>query len=102
MGKNPYTDVFFSNNPCKKKVVVSHHAPSIRSLTNDQKQDKIYSAYASNLEELIVKHKPKYWIHGHLHTSQNYKIEYTTVISNPRGYASSPNPNFVDSLIIKV
>lgn len=56
------------------------NAPSIRSLLEIFKNDPVTSAYASNLEELISKYNPLYWIHGHIHNPVRYKIEEAEVI----------------------
>ena len=48
-----------------KNVVITHHAPSIRSLTEAYKNNPVAAAYASDLEGFIEKYKPLYWIHGH-------------------------------------
>jgi len=54
------------NQSCSSKnVVVSHHAPSKRSLPEKSKNNIISAAYASNLEGFIDTHKPDYWLHGH-------------------------------------
>jgi Icc-related predicted phosphoesterase len=67
-------------------VVVTHHAPSGLSIPDRYKEDRVSAAYASRLEELILRCEPQLWIHGHQHTSSDYKIGTTRVVSNPRGY----------------
>ena len=83
-------------------VVVTHHAPSRKSVLEHYKEDIISSAYASNLESVIEKHNPKYWIHGHLHNSSNYTVGKTQVVCNPRGYSGERNADFDDNFIIEV
>src|SRR6187402_2222953 len=51
----------------EKNIVVTHHAPSIKSIPAQLKEDIVTSAYASNLEAVILKYQPQYWIHGHIH-----------------------------------
>jgi predicted MPP superfamily phosphohydrolase len=48
------------NSKALKNIVVTHHAPSIRSVPEQYKEDPITSAYASNLEDFIVEHQPLY------------------------------------------
>ena len=69
--------------------VVSHHAPSLNSINEKYKNDfHMNGGYASDLSDLILDNPQiKYWAHGHIHTTQNYKIGETTVLANPRGYA---------------
>jgi Icc-related predicted phosphoesterase len=67
-------------------VVVTHHAPSIQSVDISYKGDRLNPAFASNLEDFILKFQPKLWIHGHCHNVSDYAIDKTRVICNPRGY----------------
>ncbi|MGI0117816.1 metallophosphoesterase [Zooshikella sp. RANM57] len=84
------------------QIVVSHHAPSIHSIPRHQRQDYINAAYASNLDWLIKKRQPNYWFHGHIHRSQDYMIGNCRVMSNPRGYPISVNPEFNEQWVISV
>jgi Icc-related predicted phosphoesterase len=49
---------------------------------------------------------PRYWLHGHVHTSLDYTIGDTRVICNPRGHpgprGTRENPNFDPHLTIDV
>ncbi|MBY3355152.1 metallophosphoesterase [Rhizobium laguerreae] len=67
-------------------VVVSHHAPSHRSISAEFRDDPLSPCYASDLEELIDETQPTAWIHGHVHHHCDYMIGDTRVIANPRGY----------------
>lgn len=79
-------------------IVVTHHAPSLKSVPKRYRSDIVSAAYASNLESFIEDHKPDYWLHGHLHSSSSYQIGLCTVVCNPRGYEDELNelfdPNF--------
>lgn len=76
-------------------VVITHHAPSFRSVSDEFKCDELNGAYASNLDELIYTTKPSYWIHGHMHNSNDYTINHTRILSNPYGYHNHAiNPEF--------
>jgi Icc-related predicted phosphoesterase len=90
----------FSKNRGKKNIVITHHAPSSKSLLARNKNKQISSADASNLDFLIDKFAPDFWIHGHLHSSSDYHIGHTRVICNPRGYIDARNKDFIDELII--
>ncbi len=70
----------------ERVVVVTHHAPSSRSLAPGQYGSRFAPLYASDLECLMDEHRPHLWIHGHTHAAVDYKIGSTRVISNPRGY----------------
>ncbi|PWG78420.1 metallophosphoesterase [Pararcticibacter amylolyticus] len=85
-----------------KNVVITHHAPSIKSAPELYKNDPVTSAYASDLEELITIYKPLYWIHGHIHTPARYKIDQTEIICNPHGYIDEAYNGFDKELIIEI
>lgn len=84
-------------------VVVTHHAPSRRSIPPRYAEDRTSAAYASDLEWLILEGRPDVWIHGHIHSSQDYRIGATRVLCNPRGYwPTELNPDFQEKLLIEV
>lgn len=89
-------------SPTKKNIVVTHHAPSPKSIPDQFKDDIISSAYASNLEPMILKYQPQYWIHGHIHTPIRYEIGGTKVICNPHGYMNEPYNGFDKKLLIEI
>ena len=64
-------------------IVITHHAPSFKSCNTDYEGN---TAYATDLSDIILDNKPKYWIHSHLHDRVCYKIGDTTILSNPYGY----------------
>ena len=85
----------------EKTIVVTHHAPSARSVPEFFKDDLVSAAYASHLDELVEASGAAYWIHGHIHTPQTYEIGSTTVLSNPRGYPDE-RTGFDSQLVIEV
>jgi len=82
-------------------VVVTHHAPSARSLSPRYAQDPVSAAYASNLDALVEELAPTLWIHGHTHYCVDYTIGPTRVISNQRGYRDE-GFGFVSDLVVEV
>jgi predicted phosphohydrolase len=70
-------------------VVVTHHAPSARSLPADDVDDLLSTAYASNLDDLVASSGASLWLHGHIHEARDYEIGGTRVLSNPRGYVET-------------
>jgi len=70
-------------------VVVTHHAPSIQSIVDRYRADPVSAAFASNMDDFILEHQPRLWIHGHTHESFDYEIGKNRVVCNPRGYAST-------------
>ncbi|MCJ9691356.1 metallophosphoesterase [Rhizobium sp. PRIMUS64] len=69
-----------------KTVVVSHHAPSVLSISDDEKGGDLSAAYASDLAGLILEHAPTLWVHGHVHHSCDYNVGSSRVLCNPAGY----------------
>jgi Icc-related predicted phosphoesterase len=69
-------------------VVVSHHAPSPRSLRPGWQTDLMSAAFASDLECLVERYAPVTWIHGHVHAALDYRLGLgaTRVLCNPAGY----------------
>jgi Icc-related predicted phosphoesterase len=86
-----------------KVVVITHHAPSHRSLPGGQLGSDWDPGYYSPLDNEILNGGPDIWIHGHVHESNDYTIGNTRVLSNPRGYiGDSLNPKFEDSWLIRI
>lgn len=83
-------------------VVVTHHAPSVRSLPKYRAQEAASAAYASNLDHVIEEYAPAVWIHGHLHNSSDYHVGDCRVVCNPRGYAGEENSEFMPACYIEV
>lgn len=86
----------------KTNIVVTHHAPSIQSISETKRDDFLASAYASNFEDTIMQYQPRYWIHGHIHTPCQYKIGETQVLSNPHGYIDEKDNGYTKELLITV
>lgn len=81
-------------NDRENVIVVTHHAPSARSIPPHLKESEINPAYASNLDEFILEYQPLAWIHGHVHTPVQYDIGDTRVLANPRGYTHQRDNGF--------
>jgi hypothetical protein len=69
-----------------KTVVVTHYAPSLHSLPAKKQHLPKGCRDASNLEWLIGKYKPDYWLHGHTHHNVDYQLDQTRILTNQRGY----------------
>jgi len=84
-------------------VVVTHHAPSARSLLDGHEEDPWSPAYASHLDDLVEASGAALWCHGHTHRSLDYRIGGTRVVCNPRGNpAGRLNRDFRHDLVIKI
>lgn len=85
----------------KKVVVVTHHAPSFRSVPEDYTRDIVSAAFASHLDELVEASEAAYWIHGHNHGTSDYCIGKTRVVANPKGYPGETT-KFKPGLVVEV
>lgn len=86
-------------------VVVTHHAPSLQSVHPGDRTDVSAAAYASDLEGLIVRHRPELWVHGHIHHASDYAVGDTRVVCNPRGYQSeswAERTGWDETLVVEV
>ncbi|WP_342644464.1 metallophosphoesterase [Mucilaginibacter sp. CSA2-8R] len=83
-------------------IVVTHHAPSARSIPDVYRDDLVSAAYTSNLEYFITKHQPDYWVHGHIHQPSRYTIGKTVILCNPHGYIHDRDLGFDPKLMIDV
>lgn len=95
--------------PC---VVVTHHAPTLKSIAAKYANDfHMNGGYASDLSALIDAHPEiKLWCHGHTHTSFDYMEGQTRVLCNPAGYPIRgrdgklyrENPEFDPQLVVEI
>ena len=89
---------------CKedKTVIISHHAPSIKSIPENDRNDPLIAAYASDMDTFVSWSNAKLWIHGHIHKASDYSIGQTRVVCNPRGYPNENINNFNPILILEI
>lgn len=67
-------------------VVITHHAPSRRSVALRFARSPLSPAFASPMDEFVKNSRAALWIHGHTHDHFDYVVGTTRVICNPRGY----------------
>jgi predicted phosphodiesterase len=85
----------------RPKVVVTHHAPSRRSVQPKYKDDLLTAAFASDLDELVG--KAALWVHGHLHAPSDYVLDGCRIVANPRGYVGIGEDRAFDpALVVEV
>lgn len=68
-----------------RTVVVTHHAPHLRSIHARYAGDITNAAFASDMQGLL--RHADVWLHGHVHHSFDYRVGRCRVVANPRGYA---------------
>ncbi|MBY5453880.1 phosphohydrolase [Rhizobium leguminosarum] len=74
-------------------MVLSHHAPSPRSIHPEYRGYVSNAAFASDLSVVIREGKPDYWVHGHVHHFLDYQEGETRILCNARGYAHERHVN---------
>ena len=92
----------FEANAGRKIVVLTHHAPSPRSIPPKFQGDPLNCAFASDLEALVEASNAQLWVHGHIHSQSDYRIGETRVIANPRGYPREDVGEFRPHLVVEV
>ena len=68
------------------RIIATHHAPSVHSIEEDDRENMISTAYASELSSTMRLYDIDLWVHGHTHVKVDYELEGTRVFSNPKGY----------------
>lgn len=83
-----YFQLMLSEHRDKPFVIMTHHAPSFKSVPEQFAHDQLMNGgYASDLSEFILDNENiKVWTHGHMHDPVDYMIGDTRIVSNPRGY----------------
>jgi predicted phosphodiesterase len=86
-------------------VVITHHAPSPRSIHPRFAGSLVNACFVSDAERLIDGARVRLWIHGHTHDSFDYEVNGTRVVCNPRGYSRdgvNENPAFDPDFVVEV
>lgn len=93
-----------SQSQARKKVVITHHCPSKKSVAKKYEGDFLNSAFANNLDEIVM--KSDLWIHGHTHSEFDYNLGDSRVVCNPRGYSKyqdkQENTEFVIDKVVEI
>lgn len=80
-------------------VLVTHHAPTSRSVHDQWRGDPSNWWYVTpQLEPLILERRPRLAVHGHVHCHLDYLLNDTRVICNAAGYPNEGvafNPHLV-------
>lgn len=83
-------------------VVVTHHAPLIRTRPSSAVLRALAGAFASDVTALMDGDRVALWIFGHTHRVADVELRGTRVISNPRGYPHQPVADFDPACVIEV
>jgi 3',5'-cyclic AMP phosphodiesterase CpdA len=83
-------------------VVVTHHAPLIRSRPSSPTLRALAGAFVSDVTPLMGGDRVALWIFGHTHRIADLELRGTRVISNPRGYPHQPVAGFDPALVVEL
>lgn len=97
-------------------VVVTHHAPHFNSVADRYRSEILSAAFASDLSDLLMlpdrwtdtdrdpstteRQTDVVWVHGHCHSSSDYRVGGVRILANPHGYGSE-NPAFDPTLVVE-
>jgi len=94
---------FLNWHVSSKAVVITHHLPTHKSVSDKYQGDKLNMFFVCDMEKFIKKRKPRMWIHGHTHDSFNYLLGDTHVVCNPLGYVGRQlNEEFLANMMIDI
>jgi len=79
-----------------KTVVITHMAPSACSIAERFRGTLLSAAFASDLHRLVE--RVDVWVHGHTHTSSDYRIGRARIVANPLGYPRGANRDQAENL----
>lgn len=88
-----------------KTVVITHFAPTSRSVSPQFQGSQLNACFVSELDECISRWQPDLWLHGHTHDTFDYSVGKTRVLCNARGYARDGQPEnsrFNPGLVLEV
>lgn len=99
-----YLEKELRHNTYKNTIVITHFPPSKKSIDKQYQSDLLNAYWANNFDFLFnYEYPPLLWLHGHVHNSNDYFINKTRVVCNPRGNLSKiMNSSFNPYLIIEI
>lgn len=95
-------------------VVLTHHAPSFRSIHRRYALSPFTCAFATDLEATLMRPPVALWLHGHTHAACDYVLERriggdgegrlhrVRVVNNPAGYPGEADTGYRRDLVVEV
>ena len=103
------TDITFLKNEIvksteNKRIVVTHHVPTLLNYPEQYKGSKINEAFAVELHDFILNSNVDYWIFGHHHSNlPPFRIGKTVMLTNQLGYIHhNEQKGFSNTLIFEI
>lgn len=87
-----------------KRVIVTHHVPTLMNYPEKYKGDCLNEAFAVELYDDVLRSNADFWIFGHHHCeTPDFQIESTTLTTNQLGYVKyNECPDFVTKKVIEI
>ena len=83
-------------------VIVTHHAPLIRTRPSHPVLRALAGAFASDVTDLMGFDRVALWIFGHTHRVADVEVRGTRIISNPRGYPDQRVAGFDPARVVEL
>ena len=90
-------------------VVLTHHAPSFKSIHRRYALSPLTCAFATDLEERLMRPPVALWLHGHTHAACDYVVQSPAVeshrvrvVNNPAGYPFEKDTGYRNDLVVEV
>lgn len=86
----------------QKNVVVTHHLPTAKVISDKFKGSNINEAFYAPLDEMTKEFDIPVWISGHSHEFSDKVINNTRFVRNPLGYVGIEESGFKPEFVIEV
>ena len=83
-------------------VIVTHHAPLIRTRPPVPELRALAGAFASDVTDLMGADRVALWIFGHTHRVADLEVRGTRILSTPGGYPHQPVAGFDPDCVIEL
>ena len=84
-------------------VVITHYSPLHQSLAPEVLiDDALAKRLSVDLWDFIEPSNIALWVHGHIHTKQDYFCGRTRIVCNPRGYSDKVEARFNPGYVIEI
>jgi len=90
--------------PEATNIIVTHHVPTRINYPKEFLDSPLNEAFATELEELIKKLAPKFWIYGHHHRNVPlFQVHGTALLTNQLGYVRyNENEGFHNGRVLEL
>jgi predicted phosphodiesterase len=88
------------SSKAEKKVVISHFVPTYKALAPQFEKSALNPYFIEDMEKYM--NGIDVWLFGHTHTSFDFMIEETRLVSNPYGYGDENKSGFIFDKIVEI